>query len=192
MIILRIGLTLVALSFLFSCAGPKGMTTTEKRSYVLQMHNDALEELFRSTPRARNQVRDAAGYSVFSNVNTQVIFFGAGGGYGVAVNNSSGNKTYMRMAGAQAGVGVGLKDFREIIIFNSSSAFRNFVFKGWDLSLQGGAAFKSSEKGGEASGAASVSSDVLIYTLTEAGVELQTSVMGSKYWKDDELNYTKY
>jgi hypothetical protein len=37
-------------------------------------------------------------------------------------------------------------------------------------------------------GEAYVEGDIIIYQLTEAGVALQATIAGTKYWKDKELN----
>ena len=185
----KIVYTFLALAFIIGCAGPKGLSPSSKRSFALQMHNDTLSELYSKRPLSKSQVQNSVGYAVFSNISTQVIFFGGGSGYGVAVDKSTAKKTYMRMAEATAGIGVGLKDFREIIIFNNSGAFRNFIVHGWDFGAEAAAGAKSGEKGGEATATDSLVFDVVVYRLTEAGVELKTNVSGKKYWLDDELNY---
>ena len=64
----------------------------------------------------------------------------------------------------------------------------DFIVHGWDLGIGGGAGAKSGEKGGGASEAVSVDPSVIIYQLTEAGIELRTNVSGKKYWLGDELN----
>lgn len=177
------------LAFSFGCARPNDGTPAQKRSYIEQMRKHTLNELYAKYPHVKNQVESAAGYAVFSNINTTVIFFGAGGGYGVAVDNSNDKKTYMKMAQATAGLGLGLKDFREVIIFKKPSVFDKFVISGWDLGVEAGAGVKSEEKGAEVSGALSVSDSVTIYQLTEAGIELKSTVSGKKYWLYRELNY---
>lgn len=180
----------ITLSAVLGCARPQGTDPAEKRDFVQNMKTQTLNDLYAKYPQAKRQIENSAGYSVFSNINTQLLFFGTGNGYGVATDNSDGRQTYMKMLQASAGIGVALKDFREVIIFNNPNTFRNFVTKGWDLGVQAGAGAKSDEKGGEASGAASVAAmDVIIYQLTEAGIELRTNVAGKKYWIDDELNY---
>lgn len=187
--IYSISLVLLTVAFVSGCARPNDGTPEQKRTYINQMRQQTLNELYAKYPHTRQQVESAAGYAVFSNVNTQVIFFGGGGGYGVAVDNSNGSKTYMRMGQASAGIGIGLKDFREVIIFRNPSTFNKFVISGWDFGVEAGAGAKSKDKGGEVSGALSVSDDVTIYQLTEAGVELKSTVSGKKYWLYKELNY---
>lgn len=186
----KLGFLLIGMFLVIACARAQGVDPAEKRAFALQMHNDTLNELYREQPQAKRQIENAAGYATFSNINIQLLFFGSGNGYGVAVDRYSGKKTYMKMLQASAGLGIALKDFREVIIFNSDRDFTNFIVHGWDLGIGAGAGAKSDETGAEATGAVSVVSDsIIIYQLTKSGIELRTSVNGKKYWLDDELNY---
>jgi lipid-binding SYLF domain-containing protein len=125
------------LFFLAGCARPQGDTPEQKREYVLNMANETLAELYANNPEARALVERAVGYAVFSDINTQLLYFGTGNGYGVVTDNSDGFKTYMRMGEASAGLGVALTDFREVIIFNDESVYSNFVTEGWNFGAQG-------------------------------------------------------
>ena len=62
------------------------------------MATDTLAELYAGVPGARSLVENSVGYGVFSNINTQLMFFGTGNGYGVVTDTSDGFKTYMKMA----------------------------------------------------------------------------------------------
>ena len=46
----------------------------------------------------------------------------------------------MRMNESSAGLGVALKDFREVIIFNDQSAFNDYFTQGWSFGAQEDAA----------------------------------------------------
>ena len=39
----------------------------------------------------------------------------------------------MNMAEAGVGIGLGLKDFREVIVFNSRGKLNNFITSGWNV-----------------------------------------------------------
>ena len=52
---------------------------------------------------------------------------------------------------------------------------------------QADAAAKTSDKGG-AIGAEVVIDGISIYQLTEAGLALQVTIKGTKFWKNDKLN----
>ena len=92
----------------------------------------------------------------------------------------------MRMLGA--GIGAGVKDFRAVIIFKNPEVLHTFVEKGWEWGGQAEAAAKAGETGAEAGVAGEVTGEMEIYNFTEAGIALQATAAGTKYWKDKDLN----
>jgi len=184
-----IACTIIALALILGgCLGPKGATIPEKRVYVLGVHDQTLQELYRRKPEVQKRVEDAAGYGVFSNVGAKVFLLSAGHGFGMVVNNKTGEKTYMKMAEIGAGLGLGLKDFRAVFVFHDEDSLDYFVTKGWQWGGEAEAAAKSGEKGGSAVAAADIQRGVDVYQFTEAGVALSATVNGTKYWRDKKLN----
>ena len=59
---------------------------------------------------------------------------------------------------------------------------------GWELGGQTSVAAKSGDKGGSLQGALPIAPGVWLYQLTEAGLALELTVKGTKYYKDDDLN----
>lgn len=170
------------------CATIKGTTFEEQRRFVLNMKDDTLTRLYEETPIAKEQIEKAAGYGVFSNINTNLFFLSSGGGYGVVIDNKGGKPTYMNMRTLGGGLGLGVKDFRAVIIFRKHEDMEKFIEKGWEFSGQADAAFKSDDKGSAYSAAQSADLDIITYQLTEAGVALQATLQGAKYWKHKDLN----
>jgi len=185
---LKILLVLGLFGSLLSCATPKGVTTQEQRSYVSKMKNETLAKLYAEKPETKAMIKKAAGYGVFSNIGTYVFFLAGGSGYGIVADNTTGQKTYMKMRSVGVGLGMGVKDFRAVFIFRDKEVLDKFVEKGWEFGGQADAAAKSGEKGGAASGEAYIEPDIIIYELTESGVALQATVGGTKFWKDKALN----
>ncbi len=68
-----------------ACASMGDGTVAEKRQAILDMQQNALTRLYSEKPDTRSQIRDAAGYAVFTNANVNVIFFAAGTGYGLSL-----------------------------------------------------------------------------------------------------------
>lgn len=169
-----------------ACMGAKGDTKAEKRVYVDNMKNKALTELYKEKPDAKAQMSKMAGHAVFNSVNTNLFLFSTASGYGVA--ESGGKRTYMKMYSAGIGPGLGIKDYRVVFMFRNKEIFNKFVEEGWEFGGSADAAAKSGEKGDEAGAQGSIDSDIVVYTMTEAGIALQATVAGTKYWKDDELN----
>ena len=177
------------IALVIGCAKPKGATKEEKRDYIQKMKDDAIAELYTKQPEARYLIESAAGYGVFSNVSTHLLFLGGGSGYGVVVDKATGKTTYMNMALADVGLGLGIKDFRAVFIFNNRDVMNTFIYSGWEFGAEADAAFKSEEKGAAGSGAASIKQDIIVYQITEAGIALKAGLRGMKFWRNDELNY---
>ena len=64
----------------------------------------------------------------------------------------------------------------------------HFVTSGWNFGGQADAAAKAGDKGGAVGAEGNVGA-MTIYQLMKNGLALQATVQGTKYWKDDELNY---
>ncbi|HEX3035600.1 MAG TPA: hypothetical protein VHT73_10800 [Thermodesulfobacteriota bacterium] len=185
----KIILFVFSIIFIIGCAKPQGATKQEKRDFIEKMKDDSLSELYNKKPEARYLVKNAAGYGVFSNVSTLLLFLGGGSGYGVVADNATGKKTYMNMALADIGLGVGIKDFRAVFIFNNRDVMNTFIYSGWEFGAEADAALKSEEKGAAGSGAASVKQDIIVYQITDAGIALKAGLRGMKFWRNNELNY---
>jgi lipid-binding SYLF domain-containing protein len=206
-----IALPLVAVVSLAAagCATPRGATIADKQAFVREMRDQALSDLYASRPDIQRYVEDAAGYAVFSNVNVHVLLLGGGQGYGVAVDNRTHDETFMQMGMFGLGPGLGMRDLRLVMVFTNDHAFRKFVTKGWEFSGNAEAAATSDDKGGAvgaqavaASGGrtagiarktrsvdyATSSHGITVYQLTRAGLALQATVAGTKYWPDAGLN----
>ena len=176
---------LIALLILTAgCIGPKGFNPDQKREFVLNMKNDALSQLYREKPHTQKLIENASGYGVFTNINAQILFVSGGGGYGTITDNQNGTQTYMKMAEGGLALGIGIKDFREIIIFNSPAVLYKFINFGWDLTLSGDAAAKSGSKGVAIGVETDFQSDVVIYQITKSGIALSKSLAGSKFCED--------
>ena len=186
--ILFMAAALIAALMVTGCAAPKGSTVAEKRDFIKDMRKETLAKLYQEKPYVKQQIKNAAGYGVFSNINTNLFLLSTARGYGVVRNNRTGKDTYMQMGQVGVGPGLGLKDFRAVIVFQDGETLNQFVEKGWEFGGHADAAAKSGEKGGAVGAEGYADQDISIYTITEAGAALQATVAGTKYWKDDELN----
>jgi len=181
-------LLIVMLFFTLACATPKGYTPEEKRDYIQKMEKDTLNRLFKVKPDTKKNIKKAAGYAVFSNVETKIFFIGTGRGYGVLTDSETGKKTYMRMMSLGGGLGLGISDFRAVFLFKNDRVMKEFVEKGWTFGGDADAAVKSGDKGGAVSGEILIDENIEIYQLTESGIAASAMVNGTKYWKDKDLN----
>ena len=169
------------------CSTTIGNTKTEKRQAILNMKKDVLAQLYEINPKIKTKVTQAPGYAVFSNANVYLFFASVGGGHGVVTDNKTGKNTFMKMGELGVGFGLGVKDFRGVFVFHTAETMKRFVEQGWAFGGQADAAVKASDKG-VAIGGELVVDNITIYQLTEAGLALQATVKGTKFWKDEALN----
>jgi lipid-binding SYLF domain-containing protein len=155
---------------------------------VRKMSQETLQRLYKADPPAKAAVEGAAGYATFSNFGMKLLIAGSGKGEGVAVNNKTKAETFMKMLELQAGLGVGIKKFRVVFVFDNEKAFNSFVNSGWQFGGQSTVGAKVAGKGAAMQGAASVSDGVWMYQLTDKGLAAEITAKSTKYYKDDDLN----
>lgn len=179
---------LLSIGLVTGCMSPGGDTVEQKRQAAQQMRSETLAELYEIHPEAKTRIDQAIGYGVFSNVGVNLILLSAGNGWGVVRDNRTGRDVYMKMVSGGIGLGLGVKDFRGVLVFTSEEALDSFVESGWDASAQADAAAKAGEKGDALAGAIDVAPGIKLYQITETGLALQATIQGTKFWKDDELS----
>ena len=147
-----------------------------------------LKLLYKYAPESKNMIRNSYGYATFSNVGVNLIILSAEGGSGMAHNNRTGKNIYMNMGSGGIGLGLGVKDFRAIFLFENKKVFDSFVNSGWEANAQADAAAKAGKEGGALNAAITVAPGIRLYKLTQNGLVIQATIQGTKYWKDGDLN----
>ncbi|MDD5457981.1 MAG: YSC84-related protein [Phycisphaerae bacterium] len=176
------------LVFVSGCGPDKSLSIVERQKLIGDMETETLQKLYAQDSAAQAKVEKAVGYGVFANGNVNVIFASVGGGYGVVVNNATGQRTYMKMGLGGLGLGIGAKDYRQVFIFKSDNVLNQFVTSGWEFGGHADAAAKAGESGGALEAEGAIGTDIEVYSMTESGLALQATVTGAKYWKDADLN----
>lgn len=159
-----------------------------QRKEIRQGANKILLNLYKVQPSAKKVVESATGYAVFSNFGMKILFAGGGTGYGIAIDRVTKKETFMKMLEVQAGLGMGIKKFKAVFVFQNKQALDTFVNSGWEASAQTSAAVIDGGKGLALQGAISVSPGVWVYQITDQGLVLDATLKGTKYYKNDELN----
>src|SRR6476620_369047 len=165
-----------------------GDSPDKKREKTRKMADKTLQELYKMEPTAQAAIQKSAGYAVFNNMGANLLLVSTARGAGVAVNSNTKQETFMKMISAGGGLGVGVKDYRVIFVFQNDDAMAKFLDSGWSGSAQTDAAAKAGEKGAAFSGAVEVAPGVWGYQVTKNGLALQLTLQGTKYYKDDDLN----
>jgi lipid-binding SYLF domain-containing protein len=184
----RIVSGIVAAALVLAAVSASGASKDKERSEVQKACKDTLKRLYKVQPSAKQAIAKAAGYAVFNNFGMKILIAGGGSGKGMASDNSTKKVTYMKMVEVQAGLGMGVKKFSVIWVFQTKDAMQQFVQAGWELGAQSSAAATTSGEGGSLTGAISPSPGVWLYQLVNDGLALELTAKGTKYYKDDDLN----
>jgi lipid-binding SYLF domain-containing protein len=154
-----------------------------KRAKIDEMATEALNEIRAKDPKAEELFESSYGWAVFDNLKIAFGFSG-GGGNGVAVDKSTGERSYMKMGTAGVGLGLGGQSYQVVFFFQDSKTFRNFVEKGWkaDASAQAAAGTEG------ANATAGFVNGIAVWQMTDKGLMASADISGTKYWKNKKLN----
>jgi len=182
--------SILAVAMLSAGVCMAGDKDEDKRQKTRKMAAEVLKGLYKTQPASLGAIEKAAGYAVFDNMGVNVLLLSTARGSGLAVNNKTKQETFMKMISAGGGLGMGVKDYDVVFVFETEKAFAQFLDSGWSGSGQADAAAKAGDKGGAYSGAMEVAPGVWVYQITKNGLALQLTLQGTKYYKDDDLNKT--
>jgi hypothetical protein len=160
-------------------------TPAQTRAKIDAMADATLQRLFEDQPATRGLFEASVGYAVF---NTRQVEAGltAGYGRGVAVDRSSGTRTYMKAGSGGVGVGLGYGGFSTqiVILFENAFAFNKFVTQGLDAGAEAGAMTGDDKQ----QLALHFEDGRAVFMLTGSGWKVSAKLAGSKYWPDRALN----
>jgi len=154
-----------------------------KRAKINEAARGALDEVLAKSENAPGLHAKAYGWAAFDNLK---IAFGwsGGGGNGVAVNKSSGARTYMKMGTVGVGLGLGAQKYQVVFLFQDEKTFRNFVDKGWQADASAQASAGTAGAGAQTG----FVNGIAIYQVNETGLMARADIAGTKYWKNKKLN----
>ena len=162
-------------------------TVAQQRQDILVKNQAILKQLYAAQPKAKDLIEKSAGYATFSNFGMKILIAGGGTGSGVVISKDK-KSVFMNMAEVQAGLGIGIKSFQNIFVFQTDAAMNDFVNSGWTFGGQVTAAAKYEKDGDAYQDATVVSPGVLMYQLTDSGLAAEITGKGTKYYKNTDLN----
>ncbi len=155
----------------------------EKRAEINKVADEALAEVLKDAPKAQATFDKAQGWAVFDNLRVTFIVSG-GGGSGVAVDKTSGSRTYMKMGTGGLSFGIGAQKYQVIMFFESRERLNDFIEKGWKAETGAGAS--AGDKGVNV--ATGFIDGIAVYQITEKGLMASADISGTKYSLHKSLN----
>lgn len=164
-----------------------GETVKEKQNNIQSMKDETLAEYYLNKPELKEILKTAPGYAVFKNW-TMGIIPGGGGGFGVLVDNQTGQQTYMQMGQGSLGFIFMAKDCRTLLVFDDPQIMNEFKTENWFWGGSAEATFTFGEFGGQTNATGYFGHGIRVYELTENGVALRAWVPLIKYSPYNQLN----
>ncbi|MDT0553090.1 MAG: hypothetical protein BM563_04245 [Bacteroidetes bacterium MedPE-SWsnd-G1] len=165
----------------------------KKRKSFQKNKSTALNEMYNAYPESKAKMANAYGYAAFGNTGVNLFVLSSGNGGGVAHNNATGEELYVKMISMGAGVGIGLKKYHAVFIFEDKEAYDYFLEVGWSADGQADATADTGKEGegGSAAVGMNVSRGVTLYQIADKGLALQATLQGVKYIVAKDLNGMK-
>jgi lipid-binding SYLF domain-containing protein len=107
---------------------PWDKSPEQKREEIRQMKNATLAERYKLRPETANLIKGAEGFAAFSSKGMKIMVAGTTLGKGVLVDRKTGQKTHMKMAQVNVGLGFGLQAAR--LVFRDRKAMEEFTTQG--------------------------------------------------------------
>ena len=160
----------------------------KERAKIEELSDKALENLYEKVPSAQNVIENCYAYATLSNTGIKLGIFGDAHGRGLAVNNETGERLYMRMKEMGVGLGLGVKEYDLIFVIGTETAWNSFVSGDIKFATSAEAAASDGATGDSVEGASIAAKGIWVYQITKKGVALDASIKGTKIYPDKKLN----
>ena len=160
----------------------------KERAEIDNLSVQALHRLYNKVPSAENVINSCYAYATLSNTGMKLGLFGSAHGRGLAVNNQTGEKVYMRMQEMGVGLGLGVKEYDLIFVIGTEKAWNAFIAGDIKFASSADASASDGEAGGAIEGASITANGVWVYQMTKKGLALEASINGTKIYADKKLN----
>jgi lipid-binding SYLF domain-containing protein len=179
---------LLCMMFAMTTVFAAKVSVEEQRKQIDELSENALKRLYEKYPNAPEVIEKTYAWATLSNTSTKILLIGSSHGRGVAVNNDTGERVYLKMNELSAGLGVGAKEYNLIFLISDKDAWDNFIIGKTRFGVSAEASADDGVNGGTVEGANYVAPGVWVYQMTTKGLALDVMLKGIKIKKDKKLN----
>ena len=160
----------------------------KERAEIDELSVKALQNLYTKVPSAERVIENCYAYATLSNTGIKLGIFGDAHGRGVAINNTTGERVYLRMKEMGIGLGLGVKEYDLIFVMGTEEAWNTFISGDIKFASSAEASASDGQEGGSVEGASIAAKGVWVYQMTKKGLALDASIKGTKIYGDKDLN----
>ena len=160
----------------------------KEQTEINELSTKALANLYEKVPAAQRVIKNCYAYATLSNTGIKIGLFGDAHGRGIAVNNVTGEKIYMRMDETGIGLGLGVKEYDLIFVMGTETAWHSFISGDIKFAGSAEASAKDGVTGESMEGASIAANGIWVYQMTKKGLALDASIKGTKIYPYKKLN----
>lgn len=183
---ISVGLVLAALLCLLT-ATASAKTVAEEQARIVEVHEKAMDLFAKMRPHLIERAENSYGYATVSS--SRVFFYERG--RGLAVNNVTGEKVYLKMRGVDlAGLGLGFfcEEYDIMLFFKDEAAWDRFMTGKTKMKTSAQAVARCSDESGVGAGFGLTARDVEAVVLVKKGLEFSVDVGAMKIFAPKKLN----
>jgi len=155
-------------------------TPDQQRAELNEMSGKVLERMYQKYPSAQEAVQDAYAYCTISAASVKWGFWGDDHGRGVAVNNRTGERIYVKMKEVSLGINFGAKEYDLLFIIANKTAWDRFVSGKINFGSETSADVTDGVNGVTYAGATITAEGVQVYQLDKKGLAVEATFKGGR------------
>ena len=183
-----IQLVLFALVLMTASTVAAKQTPDQLRAKLDEMSGQVLERMYQKYPSSEQAIQNVYAYCTISASSVKWGFWGDDRGRGVAVNNETGKRIYVKMNELSVGVNFGAKEYDLLFIISNEEAWKRFISGSIKFGSEVSAQASDGVSGDTFSEATIVANGVWVYQLDKKGLAFELTLKGAKISPYKKLN----
>ena len=155
-------------------------TPEQQRAKLNEMSGQVLERMYQKYPSAERAMQKVYGYCTISASSIKWGFWGDDHGRGVAVNNETGQRIYMKMKEVSLGVNFGAKEYDLLFVILNKEAWDRFISGNIKFGTEVSAQAYDGITGDTFADATIIANGVWVYQLDKKGLAVELTFKGAR------------
>lgn len=155
-------------------------TPDEQRAELNNMSTQVLSRMYQKYPSAERAMRTVYAYCTISASSVKWGFWGDDHGRGVAVNNQTGQRIYVKMKEVSLGVNFGAKEYDLLFVILNKEAWDRFISGNIKFGTEVSAQAYDGVTGDTFADATIVANGVWVYQLDKKGLAVELTFKGAR------------
>lgn len=168
-------LVLLTASTVFAKSSPE-----QQRAELDMMSRQVLERMYQKYSESRSAVENAYAYCTISASAVKLGLFGDDHGRGVAVNNYTGERIYVKMKEVSVGLNFGAKEYDLLFVIQNQTAWERFISGNIKFGSEVSAQASDGVNGDTFADATIIANGVWVYQLDKKGLAVEFSFKGAR------------